>query len=178
MRRPTRVAVAVGVLALAASAAAGSPIRTVSHPGGGPTITIGGISLACPTPAGGFVWWTVTYPGAGPVGLNSSRGGVSWTAAPEPHVFLRADIFGALPLPVQLYIALHECAHFHLPAHLNTELNADCWTIRTALANRWLSEGDLEFVRKQLASGGNVAQWGHPGSLIHHENIPKCLAAR
>ena len=175
MRRPTCAALALGVLALAAVVSAGAPIRTVNHPGGGPTLVVGGLSVACPTSTGGFVWWTVTRPG-GPIGLNSSRGGVSWTAGPEPHVFLRAEVFGALSPQAQLYIVLHECAHFHLAPELNTELNADCWTVRTALANRWLSEADLDVVRKQLGDGGNVAQWGHPGSLIHHENIRKCLS--
>ena len=163
------------LLTLATASSAGPPIRTVSHPGGGPTVSIGGVALSCPTPAGGLVWWMVTYPGSGPVGLNSSRGGVSWTLAPEPHIFLRADVFGALAPQVQLYIALHECAHFTLSPQMNTELNADCWAVRTALANRWLSASDLDFVRKQMESGA-VAQWGHPGTLIHYQNIEKCLA--
>ena len=176
MKRAFAVAtVVISMLAPSAPGFTDPPIRTVSHPGGGLTLVLGGLSLACPTYAGGMVWWTVTYAG-GPVGLNTSRGGVSWTAGPEPLVFLRADIFATLPPTVQLYIALHECAHFHLAPELNTELNADCWTVRTALANRWLSDSDLDFVRKQLAEGGNVAQWGHPGSLIHHENIRKCLS--
>jgi hypothetical protein len=147
------------------------------HPGGGNTVVVAGVSLTCPTPAGGMVWWMVTPPG-GVVGRNHSRGGVSWTPGPVPHIFFRSDVFGSLSPAIQLYIALHECAHFHLPAHLNTELNADCWTVRTLLANRWMIESDLEIVRRQLLASREVADWGHPGSRVHAEHIPGCLSGR
>lgn len=171
-----RLTLAMLLLTSLVSATAGEPIRLVSHPGGGPGIGVAGVVVTCPTSAGGMVWWVVSQPGGGPVGRNSSRGGVSWTPGPEPHIFIRADIFGALPPQVQLYIALHECAHFLLPSAQNTELNADCWAVRTALENRWLGEADIEFVRKKLEASGNVSDWGHPGALIHAENLPKCLA--
>lgn len=174
------IGLAGALLALVAPAVAAPPrlaVRLVDHPGGGPGVVIAGVSLTCPTSAGGTVWWLVTRPG-GPIGLYPSRGGVSWTPGPRPHVFLRADLFGGLPAAVQLFIALHECAHFHLAPSLNTELNADCWTVRTGLANGWLTEADLDLVRRKLAASRDVAGWGHPGSALHADNIPRCLSGR
>jgi hypothetical protein len=175
-----RLGLVAGLLLAATAVAAqpGPPIRRVEHPGGGTSVVVAGVSLTCPTSAGGMVWWMVTPPSAGPAGFNQSRGGVSWTPGPVPHIFLRADLFGTLLPAVQLYIALHECAHFHLPAHLKGELNADCGTVRTLLANRWMTESDLEFVRRKLGAPRDVADWGHPSSHIHFENIPRCLSGR
>lgn len=152
------------------------------HPGGGTSVSVAGVTLSCPTSAGGMVWWVVSRYG-GPIGTYNSRGGVSWSSHPTPHIFLNPGNlsrhppdFGYLPPAVQIYIALHECAHFHLPREQNTELNADCWTVRTGLANGWFSAADLTEVRRKLAE--NPHGWGHPGSGIHVENIPRCLSGR
>jgi hypothetical protein len=165
---------ALGALAVALLASV-APARA-DHPGGGTSVVVAGLALTCTASTGVPVWWMVTPTGGGPVGLNPSRGGVSWTGGAFPHLFIRGDVFGNLPPQVQLYIAVHECGHFHLPPRLNTEIEVDCWTVKTLLANRWLTESDLDYVRKQLLAGGvHVGSWGHPGSLVHAENIPKCL---
>ena len=134
------------------------------------------MTLSCPASSGGAVAWMVTGVG-GAIGRNSSRGGVSWNPPPpQPHVFIRSDVFGNIPSAVQLYIVVHECAHFLLPAGAS-EYDADCWTVRTLLQNRWLSVQNLEYVRTKLLVPREVGDWGHPGSLIHAEHIPRCLAA-
>lgn len=179
--RSLGAAVLLSLVATPSVSPAAPRVRLADHQAGGPSITIGGATVACRTHAGGMVWWVVSRSG-GPAGIYSSRGGVSILPGANPHIFLNADVFGTLPPPVQLFIALHECAHFHLPPEPNAdvfalELAADCWAVRTAIANGWFGSSDLDFVSRRLV-GNAAAQWGHGASAVHGENIPKCLAAR
>lgn len=179
--RVLTVAALLSLVAATSTSAAGPRVRRVDHQGGGPSLSIAGAVVTCSTHAGGTVWWIVSRSG-GPAGIYSSRGGVSVVPGANPHIYLNADVFGTLPPPVQLFIALHECAHFHLPPQPNAdvfalELAADCWAVRTAVATGWLASGDLDFVSRRLVANA-AAQWGHGASAVHGENIPKCLSGR
>ena len=169
--------VAALVSALSFGSAAGDAVafdvRRVGHPGSATTVHVAGVPVTCLTPSGGAVSWVVTGP-SGPLGRLPGGAGVTSDPGPGPHVYIRTDLFAVLPAKLQLYVVLHECAHFHLPRELNTELNADCFAVRTGVRNRWFGTEDVDALRKALIDH----RWGHPAGAIHAENLEPCLRAR
>jgi hypothetical protein len=85
-----------------------------------------------------------------------------------PTIELNPNVLAQLTPAMQLFWYGHECAH-HVLGPANSEVNADCWSIKTLRNQGFLTPNDLPQLMAQI-SGTPGSVWGHlPGP--HRANL-------
>jgi hypothetical protein len=79
-----------------------------------------------------------------------------------PIIELNPNVLANLTPKMQLFWYAHECAH-HVLGPLNTEINADCWAIKTLRNQGFIVSSDIAQLQQQIVNTpGSI--WGHlPG---------------
>jgi len=79
-----------------------------------------------------------------------------------PIIELNPNILAQLTPKMQLFWYAHECAH-HVLGPQNSEVNADCWAIKTLRNQGFILYNDIAQLQQQIVNTpGSV--WGHlPG---------------
>lgn len=108
--------------------------------------------------------------------------GKAWIAPNgAPVIFLNPRVLSTLPRAVQLFWYAHECAH-HVLGHtlgmpqMRSEMDADCWAIRTGRNQGWFLHRDLRSMYWYFINNPG-SPWGHlpgPQRLQHFAN---CFAS-
>lgn len=79
-----------------------------------------------------------------------------------PTIELNPSVLAQLTPKMQLFWYGHECAH-HVLGPANSEINADCWSIKTMRNQGLLAPNELPQLMAQIA-GTPGSMWGHlPG---------------
>lgn len=79
-----------------------------------------------------------------------------------PTIELNPNVLAQLSPTMQLFWYGHECAH-HVLGPANSEINADCWSIKTLRNQGLLAPSELPQLMAQI-SGTPGSMWGHlPG---------------
>jgi hypothetical protein len=81
-----------------------------------------------------------------------------------PRIELNPVYLAQLPSKLQLFWYGHECGH-HVLGPMNSETNADCWSIRTGKAQGLFTRQDVASFAPYFANNPG-SPWGHlPGPI-------------
>lgn len=114
---------------------------------------IGGVPLSCVSHTGQQVLavpnWNLPDVGRAMPGM-------------PPTIELNPNVLAQLTPKMQMFWYGHECAH-HVLGGMNSEVNADCWSIKTMRNQGFLSPQELPQLQAQIVNTPG-SMWGHlPG---------------
>ncbi|AYH00952.1 hypothetical protein [Pectobacterium parmentieri] len=93
-----------------------------------------------------------------------------------PIIELNPNVLAQLTPKMQLFWYGHECAH-HVLGPKNSEINADCWSIRTMRDQGLLAPNELPQLMAQILSApGSI--WGHLPGPKRAKWLERCYNTR
>ncbi len=96
----------------------------------------------------------------------------------QPYIVINPNVVGSLPEFVRQFWYAHECAHHALHPSLNSEMNADCYSIK-AIRNIGLvtSSQEVGFLLNYISTLPGNINTGHLPGPARATNVYACFAS-